>query len=1778
MDEEDLNKIKNNYKLRPRSSVFSRINMFSFIIINLVCILLSNVAHAQKVCQNYDDFFLNLNKYDPEFDSISYVSKKIRVDKTYEKELIRFKVYDKDYELLNLNNISLFTLSTNNSIFNINPDYGKNEFYLSLNGNLSYNIDNTHRYVVEMTACDTGVPRRCGKALVFVPLMNYNVHAPSYTNPTILVAAVTFNIDQQLGILNSWDLDGDNVNFALDSSNDQTIRNTIQVQSDGRVILKALLTQFSQSFTFYVKLTDDGISCDDSGAPRITKTSIMAVIVRLIEVNMHSPKFIPLPDRNNYCEQTFRAAENSFFRINIAAQDDDTRGENGLITFLAPEITDRSPQNSFNIYNNSQQGRNLNGYVYNLETFDYENPKYGSNIMNIMVIAEDRGLIRRRGYCFMTIEIIDINDNIPVFSQRLYTIYMHEQYKTRQFSYRFIAVDKDSGLNGTVQYFMDPRSNAASLDLFSLDLNGTLTLRENILDKYKDIQMFEFDIYAQDMSPFRNRSESVQVKVIRTTLKLLPPFFSDFPSSAEIRDISEMTTRGSILRNFSISIQTAPANQFLRCLLSPKPNPEWFKFDYVNTNKDLSRNETCSLKIEDPLNYRVAKSMIVYLVAENGNYQMSSTARELKILTIYLKEENINPPKFVTNTIEASVVEGKDDLGKVIAIVKAYDLDLTQPYNTITYEFDSKSNLDQYFSINETTGEIKLINIIQNKKNIPLEVFAKDGANGYNMDSPNRNSIYVDVKVIDINDNEPVFGQSSYQFDVPENAQPGYVIGRLEVSDPDTESYFNYSISDSTFGIRGIFDQTKTKSYSNYRGSAEIYLNNYLDYKKKSVYQLLTFVSDSFFVVNCSLIINVININDRPPEFINTPYIVNIDEGVIPRVPLVTLAAKDEDNLNSNFIFEIYPTPFFSQINEWFNLEPNGQLSLIKELDRDPPFGMEIYKLPVSVAYQSNPSLKSYTTVEIKLRNINDNPPYLLYGSNKPLIIDEERNSGAVELFVDDVDGPGYGKPFTLILQKYQDLFNIQKINCLECQTSEKFQLISTKLLSRENQKIYAIPYSVTDVGGLTRTGFLKLIVGDIDNNPQSDGQKLIKILSIEKNIQPNSFLGTLYVKDKDDWDVSTKTSSKCVQTTGNSIQVETFLRLIGPKNFDNFPRDSMNLQCEVTDKALTTALAKVDFTIDNVEYADMIDLAAIRLLGITPEEFMKKLDLQSQSILERFLIKLVNLFELNQQTDILKLVTVKSYESPEFTNPLLTNEIPSHEPQFYGTDMYFFIRKNNKLISSRRIYDIIWSQIKLFEAQEYTEVKLLFDECKSNAKTCPDKTFCKQNFIPSQKSLTIDANATSFVGLKNELSRDCYCNLEVKQPTCFNGGSLVYSKGGSDYFCNCLDGYEGPRCEFLSITFIYNPSNRAHSYALFDKIEPCDPMRLEFEFTTERPKGLLLFNGPINRDSLYFIAVEIVNKSLLVHIGPNSVSFPDIYVNDKQWHKVDIAWSLNAVQVNLDKCNSQTIYLSNYDEIKNDIQVTDDFRLILGGIPPAISTNHYYYNQLNVFEYEGCVRNLRVNGDLRNLKLRPNEFNSAQNLQQCDCIYLNKCDSNLAPVIRSNEFPWWIIIIILGALACLALILGLAVCTMRRKDNQKKMLQMFPDDDIRETIINYADGAGEENTENFNIGVMKKPVGPIVQTINTNIVTNGGGTTHDMCSNDQNMIFAYEGEGSEVGSLSSVGSNCEDKDIDLEYLDQWGPKFVKLASIYTRTQDPNGVIDYQNHGYEYTDDYRAPR
>ena len=44
---------------------------------------------------------------------------------------------------------------------------------------------------------------------------------------------------------------------------------------------------------------------------------------------------------------------------------------------------------------------------------------------------------------------------------------------------------------------------------------------------------------------------------------------------------------------------------------------------------------------------------------------------------------------------------------------------------------------------------------------------------------------------------------------------------------------------------------------------------------------------------------------------------------------------------------------------------------------------------------------------------------------------------------------------------------------------------------------------------------------------------------------------------------------------------------------------------------------------------------------------------------------------------------------------------------------------------------------------------------------------------------------------------------------------------------------------------------------------------------------------------------------------------------------------------------------------------------------------------------------------------------------------------------------------------------------------------------------------------------------------------------------------FVNEGGGSEAGSLSSLHTGSSDNDQDYDYLNDWGPKFTKLATMY---------------------------
>lgn len=177
-------------------------------------------------------------------------------------------------------------------------------------------------------------------------------------------------------------------------------------------------------------------------------------------------------------------------------------------------------------------------------------------------------------------------------------------------------------------------------------------------------------------------------------------------------------------------------------------------------------------------------------------------------------------------------------------------------------------------------------------------------------------------------------------------------------------------------------------------------------------------------------------------------------------------------------------------------------------------------------------------------------------------------------------------------------------------------------------------------------------------------------------------------------------------------------------------------------------------------------------------------------------------------------------------------------------------------------------------------------------------------------------------------------------------------------------------------------------------------------------------------------------------------------------------------------------------------------------------------------------------------------------------------------------------------------------------------------DDDVRENIISYDDeGGGEDDMHAFDITPLRIPVDPNGTLISIRgkqqIFNKPGilkdlrkGTTYETSPNpygtlgqqqqarlgvvggqfidpnvrlmdteqDQQIAaprvlddlrnYAYEGCGSNAGSLSSLASlgRADEEIQDFDYLNRMGPRFQKLAYLYSQNDDKN---DHNNQPHE---------
>uniref|UniRef100_A0A667ZYD0 Cadherin-4 n=1 Tax=Myripristis murdjan TaxID=586833 RepID=A0A667ZYD0_9TELE len=192
--------------------------------------------------------------------------------------------------------------------------------------------------------------------------------------------------------------------------------------------------------------------------------------------------------------------------------------------------------------------------------------------------------------------------------------------------------------------------------------------------------------------------------------------------------------------------------------------------------------------------------------------------------------------------------------------------------------------------------------------------------------------------------------------------------------------------------------------------------------------------------------------------------------------------------------------------------------------------------------------------------------------------------------------------------------------------------------------------------------------------------------------------------------------------------------------------------------------------------------------------------------------------------------------------------------------------------------------------------------------------------------------------------------------------------------------------------------------------------------------------------------------------------------------------------------------------------------------------------------------------------------------IKVCPCDENGDCSATGA-VAAAGLGTGAIIAILICIIILLSMVLLFVVWMKRReKERQAKPLLIDPEDDVRDNILKYdEEGGGEEDQSldhiiNKPAGVRRvdeRPViaesqypvrpslphpGDIGEFINDGLRAADNDPTAPPY--DSLLVFDYEGSGSTAGSVSSLNSTSSG-DQDYDYLNDWGPRFKKLADLY---------------------------
>ncbi|XP_062835578.1 LOW QUALITY PROTEIN: protocadherin beta-16-like [Anolis carolinensis] len=513
---------------------------------------------------------------------------------------------------------------------------------------------------------------------------------------------------------------------------------------------------------------------------------IYSIEMKVEDVNDNAPKF----SKNEFqLEIPENVSPGTRFPLE-SAQDEDL-GENSIQNYTL------SPNEHFHLgVENSMDGSKYVDLILE-RPLDRESQSH----LCLTLTAMDGGAPQRSGTVQININVLDINDNSPQFTQPEYKVRLKENSSRNTIISRMEAKDLDFGSNAQITYSFHRVSKLIN-NLFHLnEMTGEISVLGEV--DYEKETKYEMNIRATDGGGLSGHCKVlVEVEDVNDNA----PEISVISINSPLPEDSPLET---LVALFSITDEDSGDNGKTLCSVDMN-----LPFVLKGTT-----NNFYQLLIQSSLDReRVSEYNITITAIDWGSPRLTSTI----ILSVQISDVNDNPPVFLKSLFEMHIQENNIP-GLLIGAVHAVDLDMGQNaklvYSILPEQFGDDL-VASYISMNSETGNMYALRSLdyEQKKDFKVTVRAADsGIPSLSTD------VTVQVVIIDENDNAPFFlyplqnSTSPCNELLPKMAEADYLITKVVAVDGDSgqNSWLSYEILKATdpglFSIGAQNGEVKTK-------------------------------------------------------------------------------------------------------------------------------------------------------------------------------------------------------------------------------------------------------------------------------------------------------------------------------------------------------------------------------------------------------------------------------------------------------------------------------------------------------------------------------------------------------------------------------------------------------------------------------------------------------------------------------------------------------------------------------------------------------------------------------------------------------------------------------------------------------------------------------------------------------------------------------------------------------------------------------------------------------